>query len=340
MTLLQVNNLRTCFDTPGGVVNAVDGVSFSLNAGETLGIVGESGSGKSVMSLSLMQLNPTPPARYPSGEIIFEGRDLLRASEQEMQQIRGNEIAMIFQDPMTSLNPVFTVGAQIIESIRTHQKVSKREAREMAIQVLHDVGIASPEKRMHEYPHQYSGGMRQRAMIAMALACNPKILIADEPTTALDVTIQAQILELMKSIQEKYGTAIIMITHDLGVVAQIADRVMVMYGGRVVEEGKTDDVFYNPAMPYTWSLLRALPRLDGTGKTRLLPIKGQPPSLISPPEGCRFSPRCPFVHDRCYRVHPELTEKQPSHRAACLLSVEEIAAAAGRVEGIAGVEPA
>lgn len=340
MTLLQVNNLTTCFDTPNGVVTAVDGVSFSLSAGETLGIVGESGSGKSVMSLSLMQLNPTPSAFYPSGEILFQGRDLLRASEAQLQQIRGNEIAMIFQDPMTSLNPVFTIGAQITEAIRTHQQVGKKEAQERAIQVLRDVGIASPEKRFHEYPHQYSGGMRQRAMIAMALACNPKILIADEPTTALDVTIQAQILELMKSIQEKYGTAIIMITHDLGVVAQIADRVMVMYGGRVVEEGETDDVFYRPSMPYTWSLLRALPRLDAAGKQSLLPIKGLPPSLISLPEGCRFSPRCPFAFAECRRVNPELVEKRPSHLAACLLSVEEIAVATQQLEEEMGVEPA
>lgn len=332
MTLLQVNNLKTYFDTPDGVVKAVDGVSFSLKPGETLGIVGESGSGKSVMSLSLMQLNPTPPCYYPEGEILFEGRNLLEASEGEMQKIRGNDIAMIFQDPMTSLNPIFTVGNQIMESIRIHQRVSRREARERAIQVLRDVGIANPEKRLDEYPHQYSGGMRQRAMIAMALACNPKVLIADEPTTALDVTIQAQILELMVSLQGKYGTAIIMITHDLGVVAQVADKIMVMYGGRVVEEGSTDDVFYNPSMPYTWSLLRSLPRFDTAGKVRLLPIQGQPPSLLSPPTGCRFQPRCPFVQDNCRRVDPPLVEKRHAHRAACLLSVRELEEQKSRVE--------
>ncbi|MDR7316516.1 ABC transporter ATP-binding protein [Brevibacillus nitrificans] len=332
MTLLQVNNLKTYFDTPDGVVKAVDGVSFSLKPGETLGIVGESGSGKSVMSLSLMQLNPTPPCFYPEGEILFEGRNLLAASEEDMQKIRGNDIAMIFQDPMTSLNPIFTVGNQIMESIRTHQRVSRREARERAIQVLRDVGIANPEKRIDEYPHQYSGGMRQRAMIAMALACNPKVLIADEPTTALDVTIQAQILELMVSLQEKYGTAIIMITHDLGVVAQVADKIMVMYGGRVVEDGGTDDVFYHPSMPYTWSLLRSLPRFDTAGKSRLLPIKGQPPSLLSPPEGCRFQPRCPFVQEDCRRVDPSLVEKRQAHKAACLLSESELEEHKNRLE--------
>ncbi|WP_126424777.1 ABC transporter ATP-binding protein [Brevibacillus marinus] len=332
MKLLEVNNLKAYFATPDGVVKAVDGVTFSLEAGQTLGIVGESGSGKSVMALSLMQLNATPPCFYPEGEILFEGRNLLEASEEEMQAIRGNEIAMIFQDPMTSLNPVFTVGHQIMESIRIHQRVSRREAKERAIQMLRDVGIANPEKRFHEYPHQYSGGMRQRAMIAMALSCNPKILIADEPTTALDVTIQAQILELMVSLQEKYGTAIIMITHDLGVVAQLADKVVVMYAGRVVEEGSTDDIFYDTMMPYSWSLLRSLPRLDAEGRTRLLPIEGQPPSLISLPEGCNFSPRCPFVTPECWRIDPALTEKKPGHRAACLLSRDELAERKRQVE--------
>lgn len=324
MDLLRVNNLKTYFHSPDGVVKAVDGISFALKPGETLGIVGESGSGKSVMALSLMRLNPTPPAYYPEGEILFEERDLLSISEDEMKKVRGNDIAMIFQDPMTSLNPVFTIGDQIMEAIRVHQQVSRREARDLAIQVLRDVGIANPEKRMDEYPHQYSGGMRQRAMIAMALACHPKVLIADEPTTALDVTIQAQILELMVSLQEKYGTAIIMITHDLGVVARIADRVMVMYAGRVVEEGSTEDVFYQPAMPYTWSLLRSLPRLDTTEKVRLLPIKGQPPSLISLPQGCAFQPRCPFVKEECSQRVPDLAEKSPGHHAACILTGKDM----------------
>lgn len=324
MELLKVTNLKTHFHTPDGNVKAVDGISFTLNRGEILGIVGESGSGKSVMSLSLMRLNQTPPAFYPEGEILFEGKNLLAISEDEMKKIRGNDIAMIFQDPMTSLNPVFTIGDQIMEAIRAHQKVSRQEARERTIQVLRDVGIANPETRMHEYPHQYSGGMRQRAMIAMALACNPKVLIADEPTTALDVTIQAQILELMVSLQEKYGTAIMMITHDLGVVARLADRIMVMYAGKVVEEGSTDDVFYQPAMPYTWSLLRSQPRLDTAEKVRLLPIKGQPPSLISLPEGCSFRPRCPFVQQACSEQVPELVTKGTAHRAACLLDAAEM----------------
>ena len=338
MAMLEVSNLKTHFKTQDGVVKAVDGVSFSLEPGETLGIVGESGSGKSVTALSLMQLNPKPPVEYPEGEILFEGQDLLKASESRMQKIRGNDIAMIFQDPMTSLNPVFTVGNQIMEAIRIHQQVSKGEAKKRAIQVLKDVGIANPERRVDEYPHQYSGGMRQRAMIAMGLSCNPKVLIADEPTTALDVTIQAQILELMVDLQEKYGTAIVMITHDLGVVAQLADKVMVMYAGRAVEQGPTDDVFYDPMMPYTWSLLRSIPRLDTAGEVRLLPIKGTPPSLIFLPDGCNFNPRCPFVKDECHRIDPALERKKPGHSAACILSPEELENQKHRVDEELGVE--
>ncbi len=338
MAMLEVNNLKTHFKTPDGVVKAVDGVSFSLEPGETLGIVGESGSGKSVTALSIMQLNPKPPCEYPEGEILFEGQNLLKVSESRMQKIRGNDIAMIFQDPMTSLNPVFTIGNQIMEAIRIHQKVSKSEARQRTVQVLRDVGIPNPEQRARDYPHQFSGGMRQRAMIAMALSCNPKVLIADEPTTALDVTIQAQILELMVGLQEKYGTAIIMITHDLGVVAQIADNIMVMYAGRAVEKGTTDQIFYDPLMPYSWSLLRSLPRLDTAGEVRLLPIKGSPPSLIFLPKGCNFSPRCPFVKDKCYEVDPILEEKRPGHSAACILSVEEIQANKSRMDEELGVE--
>ena len=338
--MLEVRDLKTHFSTPDGVVKAVDGVSFSLSEGEVLGIVGESGSGKSVTALSVMQLNATPPGYYPEGEILFEGRDLLEASERELQKIRGDDIAMIFQDPMTSLNPVFTVGSQISEAIRIHQQVSKSEARERTIKVLTDVGIANPRERATDYPHQFSGGMRQRAMIAMALSCNPKILIADEPTTALDVTIQAQILELMVGLQEEYGTAIVMITHDLGVVAQLADQVMVMYAGRAVEQGHTEDIFYDPQMPYTWSLLRSLPRLDATGQTRLLPIKGQPPSLISLPAGCNFNPRCPFARDECHSVDPALEEKKPGHHAACILSIEELEAEKSRYDQELGVEEA
>ena len=337
MAMLEVNNLKTHFKTQDGVVKSVDGVSFTLEPGETLGIVGESGSGKSVTALSIMQLNPKPPVEYPEGEILFEGDDLLRAPEYRMRKIRGNDIAMIFQDPMTSLNPVFTVGNQIREAIRIHQNVSKDEAQKRTIQVLRDVGIANPERRVKEYPHQYSGGMRQRAMIAMGLACNPKILIADEPTTALDVTIQAQILELMVDLQEKYGTAIVMITHDLGVVAQLADKVMVMYAGRAVEQGTTEDVFYEPLMPYSWSLLRSIPRLDRAGEVRLLPIKGTPPSLIFLPDGCNFSPRCPFVKDECHEIDPSLDEKKPGHSAACILSVEEIENRKQRVDEELGV---
>ena len=338
MAMLEVNNLKTHFKTQDGVVKAVDGVSFSLERGETLGIVGESGSGKSVTALSLMQLNPKPPVEYPEGEIIFEDQNLLEVPEKRMQKIRGNDIAMIFQDPMTSLNPVFTIGNQIMEAIRIHQQVSKGEAKEQTVKVLRDVGIPRPEERAGDYPHQFSGGMRQRAMIAMSLSCNPKVLIADEPTTALDVTIQAQILELMVNLQEEYGTAIIMITHDLGVVAKIADKMLVMYAGRAVEQGPTDPVFYDPMMPYTWSLLRSLPRLDTAGEARLLPIKGQPPSLIFLPEGCNFSPRCPFVKDECYEVDPKLEDKRPGHSAACILSMEELEASKNRVDEELGVQ--
>ncbi|MBA3790935.1 MAG: ABC transporter ATP-binding protein [Actinomycetota bacterium] len=336
--MLEVNNLKTHFKTPDGVVKAVDGVSFSVEPGETLGIVGESGSGKSVTALSIMQLNPKPPVQYPEGEILFEGEDLLKVSDRRMQKIRGDDIAMIFQDPMTSLNPVFTVGNQISEAVRIHQSVSRHEARDRAVQALRDVGIPRPEERARDYPHQFSGGMRQRAMIAMGLACNPKVLICDEPTTALDVTIQAQILELMVDLQEKFGTAIVMITHDLGVVAQLADKVMVMYAGRAVEQSSTEQVFYDPLMPYSWSLLRSLPRLDTAGEVRLLPIKGQPPSLIFLPEGCNFSPRCPFVKDECHATDPPLEEKKPGHAAACILSVEEIEKRKRKADEELGIE--
>lgn len=322
--MLEVNDLKTQFKTEDGIVKAVDGVSFSLEPGETMGIVGESGSGKSVTALSIMQLNPQPPALYPEGEILFEGENLLEASERRLQRIRGDDIAMIFQDPMSSLNPVFTVGNQIREAIRIHQDISKDEAQKKTIEVLRDVGIPRPEDRVKNYPHEFSGGMRQRAMIAMGLALNPKVLIADEPTTALDVTIQAQILELMVDLQEKYGTAIIMITHELGVVAKLADKIMVMYGGRAVEKGTAEEIFYDPLMPYSWALLRSLPRLDTAGDVRLLPIEGSPPSLIFPPDGCNFNPRCPFVKEECQTTDPQLEEKKSGHEAACILSVEEI----------------
>ncbi|MDI2589466.1 ABC transporter ATP-binding protein [Psychrobacillus sp. NEAU-3TGS] len=318
--MLEVKNLKAYIDTPAGIVKAVDDVSFSLKAGETIGIVGESGSGKSVLALSLMQLNPSPPTFYPQGEILLEGKNLLHLKEKELRNLRGNDIAMIFQDPMSSLNPIFKIGTQLMEAIRTHQNINRAEAKKKAIELLKDVGISDPERRMNDYPHQLSGGMRQRVMIAIALAGKPKILIADEPTTALDVTIQAQILDLMKDIQKKYGTAIIIITHDLGVVAQLADKIVVMYSGRIVEEGKTEDIFYHTAMPYTWSLLRSMPRIDTSSRERLIPIQGQPPNLVSPPKGCNFNPRCPFATADCLKIDPSLTERGAGHYAACILS--------------------
>ncbi|MDN5707982.1 MAG: ABC transporter ATP-binding protein, partial [Planococcus sp. (in: firmicutes)] len=283
--MLQVENLHVHLDTPGGLVKAVDGVSFSIQKGETIGIVGESGSGKSVLAHSLMKLNPEPPAMYPQGTIHFEGQSVLEMGKTELRKLRGNDIAMIFQDPMSSLNPVSKIGKQLIEAIQAHQKRPKQQAREKAIELLEDVGIADAKARMNSYPHQFSGGMRQRVLIAMALASNPKLLIADEPTTALDVTIQAQVLDLLKGIQDKYGTAILVITHDLGVVAHLADRILVMYAGKIVESGSAEDIFYRTSMPYTWSLLRSVPVIREGGPERLIPIDGQPPSLIDRPAG-------------------------------------------------------
>ncbi|MDH6554925.1 oligopeptide transport system ATP-binding protein [Streptomyces sp. SAI-117] len=337
MALLDVVDLRTTFTTPAGVVRAVDGVSFSVEAGETLGIAGESGSGKSVTALSVMRLHPRGSVSHPSGRIVFEGRDLLTVPEKEMRRIRGNDIAMIFQDPMMSLNPVFTVGNQIMEAVRIHQNVAKGAARERTLQVLRDVGMPDPERRAGEYPHQMSGGMRQRAMIAMALSCGPKVLIADEPTTALDVTIQAQILELIQQLQDRYQTAVVIITHDLGVMAKLADKVLVMYAGRSVEYGPVDAVFHDTLMPYSWALLRSVPRLDAIPSARLLPIAGTLPSPLALPPGCRFHPRCPFAQDRCAGTDPLLEEKRPGHHAACLLSTTEIAAEKSRAEEELGV---
>lgn len=321
--MLEVKNLKVHLDTPDGIVKAVDDVSLTVEAGETIGIVGESGSGKSVLALSIIQLNPQPPTFYPKGEILWEDRNLLELNERELRNIRGNEIAMIFQDPMSSLNPVFRIGEQLIEAIRTHQPMSSKEAEQKALELLSDVGIPDPKRRLRDYPHQFSGGMRQRVLIAMALACQPKLLIADEPTTALDVTIQAQILHLMKDIQQKYGTAIMIITHDLGVVANLADKVLVMYSGRIVEEGTVEDIFYRTSMPYTWSLLRSLPRIDADIQERLLAIPGQPPNLVDPPAGCNFHPRCPFAMEECTQVDPSLTTRGEGHRAACILTNEE-----------------
>lgn len=321
--MLTVNNLKTYIDTGDSIVKPVDGVSFSVEQGQTLGVVGESGSGKSIMALSLMQLNPTPPIYYPSGEILFKDKNLLNASNKYLRSIRGGGISMIFQDPMTSLNPIYKIGKQIREMILAHKEVSKHEADKQAVKVLGDVGIASPEQRLNQYPHEFSGGMRQRVMIAMAISCQPELLIADEPTTALDVTIQSQILELLKDLQDRNGTSIIMITHDLGVVAQVADEVMVMYSGRAVEKGNANDIFYDPLMPYSWGLLQSIPKLDGEGE-RLIPIEGHPPNLSKTPKGCNFSPRCPFVKDECLSNDPSLEEKKKNHYSACILSPEEI----------------
>lgn len=319
--MLKVSNLKVQIDTPQGIVKAVDGVSFTIKRGETVGIVGESGSGKSVLAQSIMRLNVEPTTFYPEGRIQFENQDILTMKEKALWNIRKSDISMIFQDPMTSLNPVFTIGNQLIEAIRAKEKIKRKDARKRAIELLGDVGIAEAERRLSDYPHQFSGGMRQRVLIAIALASKPKLLIADEPTTALDVTIQAQILALLKSIQKKYQTAIILITHDLGVIANIADRALVMYGGRIVESGTVEDVFYRPKMPYTWSLLRALPRLTANKQARLVPIKGQPPNLIHSPKGCNFAARCPFATKKCLEIDPEL-RGDGAHKAACILSAE------------------
>jgi len=319
--LLEVIDLQTHFRTEDGLVRAVNGVSFSVDKGETLGIVGESGSGKSVTSLSVMRLIPNPPGKIVGGKILFDGEDLLTYDEDEMRKIRGKNIAMIFQDPMTSLNPVLTIGRQITESLELHLRLTGKEARRRAAELLALVGIPSPEKRLDDYPHQFSGGMRQRVMIAMALSCNPDLLIADEPTTALDVTIQAQILELINKLKEELGMAIIIITHDLGVVAGMADRVNVMYAGRVIEEGPTDQIFADPRMPYTIGLLQSIPRLDEERGRRLNPIRGLPPDLINLPELCPFAPRCDFVQDTCYQQVPPLRPVEPNQRAACLFDV-------------------
>ena len=321
-TILQVDNLQTHFFTAVGTVRAVDGVSYDLKSGETLGVVGESGCGKSVSALSVLRLVANPPGRIVGGAIRFEGKNLLELSEPEMERIRGNEISMIFQEPMTSLNPLFTIGRQVSEAIALHQGLSRKEAMDRAVEMLRRVYIPEPERRVHAYPHQMSGGMRQRVMIAMALSCNPKVLIADEPTTALDVTIQAQILDLMRELQETYGTAIVLITHDMGVVAENADRVVVMYAGRKVEEAPAADLFDNPGHPYTKGLLGSIPHLDTAAQSngaraRLNEIKGMVPSLFDLPPGCSFAPRCGFATDRCRAEQPVLEEQRPGHWVAC-----------------------
>ena len=315
-TLLDVRNLKVHFYTDEGTVPAVDGVSFQVNAGETLGIVGESGCGKSQTSLAIMGLIPMPPGKVVGGEIFFKDNDLLKKSEKEMRQIRGNEVSMIFQEPMTSLNPVFTIGDQIMEAIILHQKVSEKEARTKAAEMLRLVGISSPEKRLDEYPHQLSGGMRQRVMIAMALSCNPSLLIADEPTTALDVTIQAQILDLMRSLQQEIGMGIMLITHDMGVIAEMAENVVVMYAGKVVEQAAVKEIFANPLHPYTNGLLGSIPKLHQETE-RLEAISGVVPNPYQMPTGCRFNPRCQYAQEICRQQEPHLVEYADNHFAAC-----------------------
>src|SRR5213592_2232323 len=322
MALLEVNDLKTYFQTDDGIVKAVDGVNFSVEKGKTLGIVGESGSGKSVTCLTIMGLNAKKNT-ITSGEALFNGENLLTAGSRRLREIRGNDIAMIFQDPMTSLNPVHSIGAQLVEAVQLHRDVSKKVAGARAVELLKAVGIPRAERRMDDYPHQFSGGMRQRVMIAMALVNNPDLLIADEPTTALDVTTQAQILTLIHKLQQDFGSAIIMITHDLGVVAEIADDVVVMYAAEVAEKGGVDKIFKRPHHPYTWGLMGSLPRLDAH-VDRLVQIQGQPPSLLRPPSGCRFHPRCPYVMPICKEVDPELApvSTDPGHLQSCHLDEE------------------
>ena len=315
--LLDVRDLQTQFATSGGIVRAVDGVSWDVQAGETVALVGESGCGKSVSALSVMRLVAAPAGRILCGEILFKGRDLLTLSEDEMRRIRGREITMIFQEPMTSLNPVLTIGRQVTETMEIHLGLTPAQSRARAAEILTLVGIAEPERRLGQYPHQFSGGMRQRIMIAMALACNPALILADEPTTPLDVTIQAQILELLKDLSRKLGVAMLMITHNLGVVARYADRVNVMYAGRIVERGTAREIYANPRHPYTLGLLRSVPRLDEPKKAKLAPIPGQPPDLTRLPPGCSFAPRCAFAIERCRAERPEMETVGSEHVSAC-----------------------
>jgi len=314
--LIDVNDLKTYFYTEDGVVKAVDGVDFEIYPGETLGIVGESGCGKSVTSLSIMRLIESPPGKIAGGSIMFDGKDLTKLSQNQMRKIRGNDISMIFQEPMTSLNPVYTVGDQIMEAILLHKDVNKKEAREQSIDMLRKVGISLPEQRVDEYPHQLSGGMRQRVMIAMALSCDPQLLIADEPTTALDVTIQAQILDLMNGLKDKFNMAIMMITHDLGVIAEISDRVAVMYAGKIVEYTDVKTLFANPKHPYTWGLMHSIPRLDKEVE-KLSAIPGIVPSPLNFPPGCKYNTRCPLADEKCRTEEAPLVEVEPGHKVRC-----------------------
>ncbi|QIE54159.1 ABC transporter ATP-binding protein [Pikeienuella piscinae] len=328
--VLDVTGLETIFHVRDGAVHAVNNVSFSIREGELLGVVGESGSGKSVTMMSLMGLLPTPPAEIIGGEVLFQGRDVRKMSPSELRQLRGGEIGFVFQDPMTSLNPVFTVGFQLMEPLRGHLRLSKAAARKRAAELLDLVGIPSAAARLNDYPHQFSGGMRQRVMIAIALACDPKVLIADEPTTALDVTIQAQIIDLVQKLRTELGMGVIWITHDLGVVAGIADRVMVMYGGQVVEHAPTAELFARPQHPYTRALMETLPDISGVRKERLLTIAGQPPILRATPSSCPFAPRCAHMHDQCLKANPPIAPRGRGHDVACWWTPPETIGEAGR----------
>jgi peptide/nickel transport system ATP-binding protein len=323
MALLEIKGLKTHFKTDDGWLHAVDGVDMAIEAGQTLGVVGESGCGKSVTAKTVMKLIDMPPGRIVAGQVLWQGRDLVPLDADEMRKIRAKEIAIIFQEPMTSLNPVYTVGEQIAESIRLHDGLSKKDALDRAVEMLQLVRIPTPARRVNDYPHQFSGGMRQRVMIAIALACNPKLLIADEPTTALDVTIQAQILDLMGELKDRLGMSVMLITHAMGVVAETAQRVVVMYAGKVVEEATVEDLFANPRHPYTQGLIRSIPRIDmaATHKVRLEAIGGTVPKLINPPEACRFAPRCKFAVAACTAATPPLREVTPGHKVACILDV-------------------
>jgi oligopeptide/dipeptide ABC transporter ATP-binding protein len=337
--ILEVKDLRTRFHIAEGTVHAVNGVSFSLNHGETIAVVGESGCGKSVTMMSIMGLIPIPPGEIASGQALYEGRDLLKLKDSEMEQIRGREIAMIFQDPMTAFNPVLSIGRQLSEPMRVHMGMDKASIQQRSIELFNQVGISDPVQRLREYPHQFSGGMRQRAMIAMALSCSPSVLIADEPTTALDVTIQAQIVELVQAIRANMNMSVIWITHDLGVVAEMAERVIVMYAGFIVEEAKVDDLYEDPRHPYTQALLAALPRVDRQRETRLNSIPGAPPNLLVEPKGCPFAPRCVSVTERCRNEMPPLLEVAPTHWAACWYDARAVpgpASGAGQIGGSNG----
>jgi oligopeptide transport system ATP-binding protein len=321
--LLSVRNLKTQFRTQDGAVKAVDGVSFYIGKGETLGVVGESGCGKSVTALSIMRLIPDPPGRILDGEIVFDGQDLLKLKDEQMRRVRGRRIAMIFQDPMTSLNPVLTISRQLTEALELHLKMSRRAAKDRAVELLDMVGIPAARARIDDYPHQFSGGMRQRVMIAMALSCNPELLIADEPTTALDVTIQAQIIDLIRKLSADFGTAVMFISHNLGVVAGLCDRINVMYAGHIVETAETEELFAHPKHPYTLGLLRSIPRLDEERKEKLAPIEGLPPDLISPPPGCPFQPRCVYAVERSKQERPELRAVRIGHDVACHVDIAD-----------------